>query len=268
MPTYNAGRYEMRPSNIARWPAQPGLDAESRDGFAVAEAACDLKLKRLTTAEAEALADTQRRERRAAALSADGAGPEPRRSGRAAAHCGARWRPAFRRARGWRRRCFPAATCICCGAIIRRRWSTTAIWRRTFPASKNAAAAHWRAGWLSYRQGLYADAARIFDEQIRLYPGADGDGVGALLARAALRDSRITSRPAPRPTTAPWFAPTSTFFMRRWRGSGWPRWAMTQPAAAAATGPHSGRAGAGAGRRAFPPTARTWPRRGCWPMRD
>ena len=37
-----------------------------------------------------------------------------------------------------------------------------------FPGSKNAAAAHWRAGWLSYRQGLYAEAARMFDEQIKL----------------------------------------------------------------------------------------------------
>src|SRR5580658_8529545 len=27
-----------------------------------------------------------------------------------------------------------------------------------FPETKNAAAAHWRAGWLSYRQGLYPDA--------------------------------------------------------------------------------------------------------------
>jgi soluble lytic murein transglycosylase len=41
-----------------------------------------------------------------------------------------------------------------------------------FPDNTNASAAHWRAGWLSYRQGLYADAARLFDEQIRLYPSA------------------------------------------------------------------------------------------------
>ena len=55
-----------------------------------------------------------------------------------------------------------------------------------FPGDKNASAAHWRAGWLSYRQGLYADAARIFDEQIRLYPARHGNGVRALLARAPL----------------------------------------------------------------------------------
>ena len=55
-----------------------------------------------------------------------------------------------------------------------------------FPAHKNAAAAHWRAGWLSYRQGLYSDAARMFDEQIRLYPECDGNRGRALLARAAV----------------------------------------------------------------------------------
>jgi soluble lytic murein transglycosylase len=41
-----------------------------------------------------------------------------------------------------------------------------------FPAHKYAATAHWRSGWLSYRMGLYADAARIFAEQIRDYPNS------------------------------------------------------------------------------------------------
>ncbi len=54
-----------------------------------------------------------------------------------------------------------------------------------FPTSKNAAAAHWRAGWLSYRQGLYADAERLFDEQIRLYPSAT-ETVAAIYWRGRL----------------------------------------------------------------------------------
>ena len=58
-----------------------------------------------------------------------------------------------------------------------------------FPASKNAAAAHWRAGWLSYRQGLYADAARLFDEQIRLYPAAT-ETVSALYWRGRLYETQ------------------------------------------------------------------------------
>ena len=58
---------------------------------------------------------------------------------------------------------------------------------------------------------------------------------------------RTTTPRWPRPTTAPLSAPTSTTFMRRWRGSGWRRWATPsrpsqpqldriQPAAGAAPG--------------------------------
>jgi soluble lytic murein transglycosylase len=54
-----------------------------------------------------------------------------------------------------------------------------------FSGSKNAATAHWRAGWLSYRQGLYGDAERLFDEQIRLYPGSK-ETVSALYWRGRL----------------------------------------------------------------------------------
>jgi soluble lytic murein transglycosylase len=41
-----------------------------------------------------------------------------------------------------------------------------------FPDNKNASAAHWRAGWLNYRERNYADAERLFDEQIKLYPSS------------------------------------------------------------------------------------------------
>jgi len=58
-----------------------------------------------------------------------------------------------------------------------------------FPENTNAAAAHWRAGWFSYRQGLYADATRLFDEQIRLYPGAK-ETVSAIYWRGRLYESQ------------------------------------------------------------------------------
>jgi peptidoglycan lytic transglycosylase len=58
-----------------------------------------------------------------------------------------------------------------------------------FPQNKNAAAAHWRAGWLNYRQGLYADAAHTFDEQIHLYPSAT-ETVAALYWRARLYETQ------------------------------------------------------------------------------
>ncbi len=58
-----------------------------------------------------------------------------------------------------------------------------------FPGSKNAAAAHWRAGWLCYRQRLYPEAARLFDEQIRLYPSA-AETVGALYWRGRIYEAQ------------------------------------------------------------------------------
>jgi soluble lytic murein transglycosylase len=58
-----------------------------------------------------------------------------------------------------------------------------------FPESTNAAAAHWRAGWLSYRQGLFADASRMFDEQIRLYPTAK-ETVSAIYWRGRLYETQ------------------------------------------------------------------------------
>ena len=58
-----------------------------------------------------------------------------------------------------------------------------------FPGDKNASAAHWRSGWLSYRLGLYPDAERIFDEQIRLYPGAT-ETVSALYWRGRLYETQ------------------------------------------------------------------------------
>ena len=58
-----------------------------------------------------------------------------------------------------------------------------------FPSDKNASSAHWRSGWLSYRLGLYPAAERIFDEQIRLYPGTT-ETVSALYWRGRLYETQ------------------------------------------------------------------------------
>src|ERR1039458_6992219 len=56
---YNAGHYAEAAEQYRALARGAGLDAQARNGFAVAEAACDLKLKRLSTAQVEALADTR-----------------------------------------------------------------------------------------------------------------------------------------------------------------------------------------------------------------
>ncbi len=42
---------------------------------------------------------------------------------------------------------------------------------RRFPTSKYAPLSHWHAAWLNYRLGNYTDAAQLFGEQLRLFPG-------------------------------------------------------------------------------------------------
>ena len=97
--------------------------------------------------------------------------------------------PVSAAASGWPRRCFQAATCTCCAATIPTAVEYYSYLATHFPENKNAAAAHWRAGWLSYRQGLYADAARLFDEQIKLYP-SDKETAAALYWRGRLYETQ------------------------------------------------------------------------------
>ncbi len=52
-----------------------------------------------------------------------------------------------------------------------------------FPRSMYAPSAHWRAAWLNYRLRHYPDAARMFDEQITLYPGGQEIPGALVLAR-------------------------------------------------------------------------------------
>src|SRR6202048_1101538 len=53
---YNAGRYNLAAEQYHALARNATLDANMRNGFAVAAAACDLKLKRLTDGEARAIA--------------------------------------------------------------------------------------------------------------------------------------------------------------------------------------------------------------------
>ncbi len=75
---------------------------------------------------------------------------------------------------------------------------------KRFPTSRYAPSAHWRTGWLNYRLGHYAEAARLFDEQIRYYAGGKeipsalywrgriyrGPGAPAVHRRRILQDHR------------------------------------------------------------------------------
>ncbi len=190
---YHAGHYEDAADQYRTLAKSASLDAAARNGFAVAEAACDLKLKRLTTAQAEALADTddENGARRLYLLMelvrtrTDADGVE-----RIVAEMKTRfphspWLAEAEFSAGnmyLLKREFPAAV------------AAYSLMAAHFPQSADAPAAHWRAGWLSYRLGLYADAARLFDEQIKLYPD-DKETVSAIYWRGRLYET-LDQKPA------------------------------------------------------------------------
>lgn len=185
---YNGGRYGEAAEQYRALTRQPGLDAQARNGFAVAAAACDLKLKRLTRPEAEALANSSdengaRRLYLLMELARDRSDlPEQQR-------IVAEMEQRFPQSQWLAEALFSSGNMYLLQRDYPRAIDYYSYLAAHFPNSKNAAAAHWRAGWLSYRQGLYADASRLFDEQIRLYPSAT-ETVAALYWRGRLYETQ------------------------------------------------------------------------------
>jgi soluble lytic murein transglycosylase len=185
---YNGGRYDLAAEQFRVLARAPGLDAQTRNGFAVAEAACQYKQKQLTVAEARALPDTPdengaRRLDLLLQLARDRNDTDGLKQ--ILAEMDARfphspWLADALFSAGnmyMLKRDFPAAIEYY-GDLAER-----------FPSDKNASAAHWRSGWLSYRLGLYPAAEHIFDEQIRLYPGT-AETVSALYWRGRLYETQ------------------------------------------------------------------------------
>lgn len=190
---YNAGRSQEAAEQYRVLKERPGLDAATRNGFAVAEAACELKLKRLTTAQAEALAETHdengaRRLYLLMELARNKNDAEEQQ------RIVTRMETEFPHSQWLAEALFSSGNMY----MLRRDYAQAVTYysdlAAQFPGSKNAAAAHWRAGWLSYRQGQFGEAARLFDEQIKLYPTAT-ETVSALYWRGRLFES-LDQKPA------------------------------------------------------------------------
>ena len=168
---YNAGRYAEAGEQYHALARNATLAVSERDGFAVAAAACDLKLKRLTQAQAQALPDTHdengaRRQYLLMELARNRNDDDEQQ------RIVAQMKTDFPQSQWLAEALFSSGNMY----LLRRDYATAASYYSYlaihFPSHKNAAAAHWRAGWLNYRQGLYSDAARMFDEQIKLFPNA------------------------------------------------------------------------------------------------
>ncbi len=185
---YDAGRDAEAAEQFQALLHEPGLDAATRNGFAVSEAACELKLKRLTPSEARALPDTDDENgARRLDLLMELARNRDDDSGQQSLV--AEMETRFPHSPWLADALFSSGNMY----LLKRDYPTAIKYysdlAARFPADKNAAAAHWHSGWLSYRLGLYKDAARIFDEQIRLYPTAT-ETVSALYWRGRLYETQ------------------------------------------------------------------------------
>lgn len=184
---YNASRYADASVQYRALARQSSLDTITRNGFAISAAACDLKLKRLTMAQARLMPDSNNEDgaRRLYLLSelarnTDDLGEQKR--------IVVEMESRFPQSQWLAEALYSTGNTY----LLRRDYATAAGYygdlAARFPANKHAATAHWRASWLTYRQGLFDDAARMFDEQIRLYPGA-AETVAALYWRGRLYET-------------------------------------------------------------------------------
>jgi soluble lytic murein transglycosylase len=184
---YRAGRYGEAADQYRALLRISSLGENARATFAVSEAACEWKLKRLTPAMLQALPDTadDNGARRLYLLMElardrdDTAGQQAIVTEMESRFSSSDWL---------------AEALYSSGNmyLLKRDYPNAVLYYRYlaehFPQSKNAAAAHWRAGWLDYRQRLYPEAASMFDEQIRLFPTAP-ETVGAIYWRGRLYES-------------------------------------------------------------------------------
>jgi soluble lytic murein transglycosylase len=185
---YKAGRYEEASLQYHALARQSGGDPAQRNEFAVAAAACDLKLKKLTREEAEALAPTKDENgARRIYLLMELARNRDDLAGQAAYVD--LLKTSFPHSQWYAEALFSSGNMY----MLRKDYPAAVQYyselAEQFPQNTNAAAAHWRAGWWSYRQGLYPQAAKIFAEQIKLYPGAK-ETVSALYWRARLYEQQ------------------------------------------------------------------------------
>ncbi len=185
---YKAGHYEEAAEQYRALALKFNLDTQARNGFAVAAAACDLKLKRLTDSEAQALADTPD-ENGARRLYLLMELARNRNDLDEQTRIVTRMESDFPQSQWLAEAVFSGGNMY----LLRKDYPRAAEYysylAEHFPSNKNASAAHWRAGWLNYRLGNFNDAERIFDEQIHNFPGTP-ETASALYWRGRLYESQ------------------------------------------------------------------------------
>lgn len=184
---YRAGRYSDAAEQYQALLNHDGMDGFNRDSIQVAEAACELKLKRLTPARARALPDTndENGARRLYLLMELARNRDDEASQQQIV---TEMETRFPRSPWLTEALYSSGNMY----LLKREYASAVAYygylADHFLNSRYAPAAHWRAGWLSYRQGQYAAAAKLFDEQIQRYPDA-AETVSALYWRGRLYET-------------------------------------------------------------------------------
>jgi peptidoglycan lytic transglycosylase len=185
---YKAGRYEEAAEEYRALTLKANLDTQSRNAYAVAAAACDFKLKRLTESQASALADTPD-ENGARRLYLLMELARNRNDLDEQTRIVTRIETDFPQSQWLAEALFSSGNMYLLRKDYLRAAEYYSYLAQHFPSTKNASAAHWRAGWLNYRLGNYDVAARIFDEQIHNFSGTP-ETASALYWRGRLYETQ------------------------------------------------------------------------------
>lgn len=185
---YKAGHYEEAAEQYRALALKGSPDVQTRNGFAVAAAACDLKLKRLTESEASALPDTPD-ENGARRLYLLMELARNRNDLDDQTQIVERMEKDFPQSQWLAEALFSSGNMY----LLRKDYARAAEYysylAEHFPSNKSASAAHWRAGWLNYRLANYPVAERMFDEQIHTFAGTP-ETASALYWRGRLYESQ------------------------------------------------------------------------------
>lgn len=185
---YRAGRFSAAAVQYRALAHIPALSSEQRQGFEVAEAACELGLGRLSLARVQALPDSNdengaRRLYLLMELARDRQDTNEQKS------IVAEMERRFPQSPWLEEALFSSGNMY----LLRRDYPNAVEYYRYlaehFPRGGNAAAANWRAGWLSYRLGQYDAASMLFAREIKLYPGAS-ESISALYWRGRLFETQ------------------------------------------------------------------------------
>jgi soluble lytic murein transglycosylase len=185
---YRAGRYSIADEQYRALIHNAALSPEQQQSFEVAEAACQLGLGRLTLARAKALPDTND-ENGARRLYLLMELARNRQDTNDQQHIVAEMEQRFPKSPWLEEALFSSGNMYLLSRDYPHAVEYYGYLAEHFPLARDAAAANWRTGWLSYRLGQYAAAERSFAQEIKLYPGAS-ESTSAMYWRARLFETQ------------------------------------------------------------------------------